>query len=356
MQDGHNIIVPRPVIPDNNLFQADENTRYGYIVNKILSGHKVSIKGSYSSALSVYSKLKKQIGKKFPVNSYSSSRIYRHELSNAAARLLVEVKNGEVSLERFPQIGWLREFYAGMESFYLSFPDVLGLNGAWQWYLKGVSYSMLDHRIHPFYGVYFPTRTNHLVMFDRWLRENARNYKAAIDVGTGSGVLSFIMLKHGIKNILSTDINPNSIYGLKKELKRLGFGSRIRAEKTNLFETPPAHPLLVVFNPPWIPGNPENEIDRGIYFHPSLFRDFFDRAFEKLGKDSVIAIFFSNFFSLAGLQTEHPLEKELKENNRFRLAEKKEMKASRPSKRNKNKWLHELRKKEKTELWILKRI
>ncbi len=356
MTDMHlrEIIVP-PALPcDKARYQTDGINNNG-VVKKVLSGNSYCISGSYSSALSLYSRLKKTVRKEYPVRCYKSSRINREKFRAAASKLLVEIKEGKPVLEKFPEIPWINDFYPGIEKFCLSFPDLLGINGAWQWYRKGVKYDVLNHSVHPFYGVYFPTRTEHLFMFDRWLSENKGRFGSAIDVGSGSGVLSFIMAKHGIKEILATDINPNSIFSINDNLKRLELSADIKAEKANLLDVDNASAGLVVFNPPWIPGNPLNEIDKGIYFENGFFENFFDSVYNKTGKSTLVAVFFSNFARLTGLLKYNPVETELNKSNRFSLVEKRESKVSMPSPGNKNRWLRGIRKKEKTELWVLQK-
>ncbi len=43
--------------------------------------------------------------------------------------------------------------------------------------------------------------------------------KTAIDIGCGSGVLSFQIIKHGFQKVFGTDTNPNAIFGLTEFMK-----------------------------------------------------------------------------------------------------------------------------------------
>ncbi len=347
------LVVPEPLPPGLHSPQTINSPDAKSIINGTMSGKYFCLKGSYSEALSVYSGLKKRIHRQFPARCYKSSRVNRDKFRSAANRLLVEIKNGEPLLDKFPVIPWIREFYPSQERFFLSFPDLLGMNGAWQWYRKGVHYPVLDHPVHPFYGVYFPTRIEHLLLFDSWLKKNRDNFSGAIDTGAGSGVLSFIMAKHGIKKIRATDINPNSIFSIEENLKLLDLKSTIKAHKAHLLDIEESSAGLIVFNPPWIPGESLNLTDKAIYFESGLFDDFFHSAYIKTIPEVRIAIFFSNFAMLAGLLKENPIERELEKNNRFCLIEKIETQVSPPSPKNKNKWLKGIRKREETELWIL---
>ncbi len=75
----------------------------------------------------------------------------------------------------------------------------------------------------------------------------------ALDLGTGSGIQAENLIKQGIKskNILASDINPESI----KKARKLG----IKAIKSNLFSKIKYRFDLIIFNPPYLP---ESEYDR----------------------------------------------------------------------------------------------
>ncbi|WP_205727987.1 hypothetical protein [Flammeovirga pectinis] len=57
--------------------------------------------------------------------------------------------------------------------------DVQGLNSAWQWNKKGIVLPVLRNKVHPYYGVYFPTRFDHLILFDNWLKRYEGPKKAS---------------------------------------------------------------------------------------------------------------------------------------------------------------------------------
>lgn len=62
--------------------------------------------------------------------------------------------------------------------------------GAYEWRKKGVAIPVLQHRIHPHYGVFSPVRGEYVELvaqapLPQALRQNNR----AFDIGTGTGVL-----------------------------------------------------------------------------------------------------------------------------------------------------------------------
>ena len=102
-------------------------------------------------------------------------------------------------MKKGPTIGWLEKLYPASGDFLLTFPQIQGLNSAWQWYTNGIVIPVLRNKIHPYYGVYFPTRFEHLVLFDNWLKRYNGLKKTAIDIGIGSGILSLMLVKHGFQ-------------------------------------------------------------------------------------------------------------------------------------------------------------
>jgi release factor glutamine methyltransferase len=77
-----------------------------------------------------------------------------------------------------------------------------------------------------------------------------------LDLGAGSGIQSETCEKLGFYNILTSDINPNAV----RNLKKLGFKSR----KSDLFSKIPEKFDLIIFNPPYLPGNNQEPEDSKI--------------------------------------------------------------------------------------------
>jgi hypothetical protein len=347
----------KPVLYDAGLnlpvFTAGND--YRLALKKLEQGGGLIVEGSYSTAIAFYSWLKKQVTLKYPVTGYLSSRKSKEILFEKTNRILIRVTAHSPELARAPEIRWLKSFYPGTPDFLISLPDFLGMNGAWQWHIKGVNYKDVGIVLHPFYGVYFPTRSGHLELFDRWFINNGEEFGFAADIGTGSGILSFIMARHGIGKIHATDINPNAVYSATKDASRLNLSDIIHFEQQSFFGSLREVSGLTVFNPPWIPGRQMNVIDRGIYYEPGFFENFFQQAAAVISPGSVLAIIFSSFAIEAGITGNHPVEEELLNRN-FVLKEKITGEvAERTATRSKD-WLNEIRKKEKTELWILGRV
>jgi hypothetical protein len=324
------------------------------VLSELRKGKKFCFAGTWGTAMAFYSWLKKQAQNRYPTTEYKSSRNQREKLNALTENIFLPIKNHAPTLAKAPDNPWLKEFFSEKKEFMMRFTDYLGMNGARQWYEKGMQFPGLSHKIHPFYGTYFPTRTEHLELFDKWLSAE-KDLKNAIDMGTGCGVLTFYMMKHGIKNIISTDINPNALHSLEKDLERTGMQAHVKLMQTSFFDgLDNTQPDLVVFNPPWIPLETYTTIDKAMYYPPGFFEEFFRQAFDKLHANCRLVVIFSNFAQVAGICQECPIEQELMNNKRFVLKEKLVRKIHQKASPRRD-WLSQIRMHEETELWILEK-
>ncbi|MEM0360525.1 MAG: methyltransferase [Candidatus Diapherotrites archaeon] len=88
------------------------------------------------------------------------------------------------------------------------------------------------------------------------LAENIKTRKGikALDLGCGCGIQSINLALQGA-SVLAADINRNAVKNTLENAKRLGLASKISAKKSNLFSNISEKFQLIVFNPPYIPGN-----------------------------------------------------------------------------------------------------
>ncbi len=332
-------------------------TAFEKIWQLLQKGYDVHLTGTYGFAMSFYAWMKKRISEKAPVTCYQSSRAHRRKLHQYQSKLWIRVKDHSPDLKKAPDNVWIKAFYPDQDDFFIIFSDFLGMNGARQWYEKGIKYQVLGHPVHPFYGVYFPTRESHLHIFDQWLAQTDKFPRAA-DIGTGCGILSFIMHKHGVQKVHATDTNPNAIFSLREDIQRLGMssGNYIFPEESGFLGSfAPEPDDLIVCNPPWIPETPIHPLDHGSYYGEDFFHSLFNDLKEKCPSATHIAIIFSNFAQVAGITDKHPVEEALSvHQNDFRLQlyDRKEVQDKPSGKRS---WLQSVRDKERVELFVLQR-
>ncbi len=89
-----------------------------------------------------------------------------------------------------------------------------------------------------FCGVLPPDRTITSPAFARFLYENKTLYqdKSILELGSGSGILSVVMAKHGAKNVIATDIMDASVNNTRENAEILNLNHIIEVRKGDLFE------------------------------------------------------------------------------------------------------------------------
>jgi hypothetical protein len=346
---------PAPIAISKSQKSFKHGTDTGPIIQDILQGKSILIKEFYNDGISLLKDLHKYLNLKLPNKSFKEQHEYRAEYFKLSNLVLLEIVDQKLSAKKAPSIGWLEKLYPENNHFFLTFPQIQGMNSAWQWYRNGVSTPVLRNKMHPYYGTYFPTRFEHLVLFDNWLKRYKGPKKTVIDVGVGCGVMSFQMVQHGFQKVYATDINPNAIVGLQEFMGTTKLSRKIELDFGHLFGKWEKQTELIVFNPPWLPGNHDlGSIDEAIYYNKTLFPDFFAAAKKRLLPEGKLVLIFSNLAQITNVTTEHPIETEIAEGNRFQLEKcyKKSVKAA----SNKTKRDQYWRSLEEVELWVLTNI
>lgn len=344
---------PKPIELGVELDYFNRKTAIQETIDTLLSGKYVLIEGFYSNGLTLLNALQAYLKKKHPDQNFQAQRAFRLAYKELSNLVLIEIKTHKIAVKKGPLIGWLEKLYPDSPNFLLSFPQIQGLNSAWQWYEKGVVVPVLRNKIHPYYGVYFPTRFEHLQLFDNWLKRYKGPKKTAIDIGIGSGILSLQMMKYRFQKSFGTDVNPNAIIGLRESMKGTKLARKIELAYGHLFATWEKPTELIVFNPPWLPASHDlDQLEEAIYYNDELFPEFFQEAKKRLLPEGRIVLLFSNLAQITNVTQAHPIENELANENRFELDrcfKKTVKKASEKTKRNQH-W----RAKEIVELWVLK--
>ncbi len=352
---------PEAIVPASDPATASKKSNMELLAERLLEGGFVLIRDEFATGLAILMRLREYVfgSKKSAADDFQSYRSKRNVYRDASNRLLVPVEGNRIALKKAPAIGWLDELYPDMSDFFLAFPQVQGLNSSWQWFLKGVRFPVLKHEIYPWHGTYFPTRFDHLMLFDNWLNQYSGNRAVAMDIGTGCGVLAFMLLDRGFKHVLATDINPNAVMTVRENARHQGLDDRIEARVSNLFDSGIFDGYgrksdLIVCNPPWLPMDPDrdtNLLDMAIYFEPDFFDRFFSEAGRCLNENGRLVVLFSNLGQSAGMEAVHPVEEELKNNRRFGKVRMLQRKAKAPSKKTRRR---DHRKDEVVELWELR--
>jgi len=343
---------PEPFVFKQPLKPFNRSSDIKMAIKTLKTGKAVLITSFYSDGLLLLKELEVHLKKSLPNKSFQEQREYRSEYHKLSNLILIEIVDHKLAVKKAPSIGWIEKLYPGTSDFLLPFVQTQGLNSAWQWYKNGISVPVLRNKIHPYYGTYFPTRFDHLILFDNWLKRYDGPKKSAIDVGIGCGVLSFQMVKHGFQKVFGTDTNPNAIVGLAEFMGETKLSRKIELDFGNLFGKWEKQTELIVFNPPWLPTSLSlNRIDEAIYYNENLFPDFFEGAKKRLLPDGKLVLLFSNLAQITDVTKEHPIEKELAEGGRFKLEKclKRTVKAASDKTMRDQHW----RSSEEVELWVL---
>ena len=357
---------PSPRALDTPAVRVDRASDARAVAEALCRGELHEICDTYATGNRVLQALRAAVAATHPGEAHPERRAYRRALHEAGRHLLAPIEANALALAQAPDIGWLRELYPDQADFLLPFSDVVGLNSAWQWRLRGLEVPVLRRRIHPFYGAYFPTRFDHLELFDDWLRAQPR-ISRAVDVGVGSGVVTLLLLQHDASHVHATDLNPNALASVKGELARAPRGARVTLELADLLGRAESGAELIVFNPPWLPGEAAGPLDMAIYYPEDLFErllsewtgpateDLFERFFSaargRLAPTGQVALLFSNLVEQLAPGAAHPVQHELERGGRFRLAQKLTRAVRAGSTRTRRSTAH--RQAERVELWLL---
>jgi SAM-dependent methyltransferase len=141
-----------------------------------------------------------------------------------------------------------------------SLRELVGVIGAHEWRSTGVEIPALGERIHPHYGVFSPVRGEYL---DLVAAAPLPAMSTAFDIGTGTGVLSAILARRGIRHVVATDLDARALRCAQDNITRLGLAGEVDIVEADLF--PPGRASVVVCNPPWIPAEAATSSDHAVY-------------------------------------------------------------------------------------------
>ena len=220
----------------------------------------------------------------------------------------------------------------------LPLSEFLGMVGGYEWHRKGVHIDALGGGcIHPHFGVFPPTRQDYIGLLDNVRAADGgggsgrrQRATALLEVGIGTGVLSAVLLRRDVvHHAVGTDVDHRAVACARDNARRLGLGDRLDVVRADLF--PPddgSHPLttrimeegggfdVVLFNPPWLPGDAPTSLDGAVY-DPGrgLLRRFVSRVHRYVNRSGHVYILLSNLGALLGLYEERDLHDMFEEGN-----------------------------------------
>ncbi|MGQ5524711.1 methyltransferase [Chitinimonas sp. PSY-7] len=198
-----------------------------------------------------------------PIESFHLHRQAQAQRARTLSMLLVPLDADYcIPLRRAPEVSAACKavYGAAAQNSVVSLRELQGLIGAHEWYKKGVEVPVLGERIHPHHGVFSPLRGEYV---DLVASAPLPSLELGFDIGTGTGVLSAVLAKRGIKHIIATDQDPRALACASENLQRLGYAGQVELLQTDLFPTGRAP--LIVCNPPWVPARPSSPIEYAVY-------------------------------------------------------------------------------------------
>jgi len=189
----------------------------------------------------------------------------RHsQLAEITGRFLLLIEpDGSLANGRAPKTRQAVQWAWGLSTCARLVPyrTLMGAMGAAGWRRAGLSVEGLSGSITPHYGVFAPTRDRYVSLLNVW---GSFDGCRVLDVGCGTGVLSFVLLQRGASFAVGTDMEPRSVACATENALNLGFSERFTAIQADLF--PPGERFdRILFNAPWVPVAPATRLDRAVF-------------------------------------------------------------------------------------------
>jgi methylase of polypeptide subunit release factors len=285
--------------------------------------------------------------------AFNLHRVAQAQRARVLGMLLIEVgENYKISLKRAPDFSQAcLEAYGEFTSpFVVSIRELQGLVGAHEWRKKGVPIEAIGANIHPHYGVFSPIRGEYLALL---AKAPLPSIELAFDIGTGTGVISVLIAKRGVKKIVATDQDPRAINCAQENITRLGLQKQITLTQTNMF--PEGKAPLIVCNPPWLPAKPSSPIEYAVYDPESkMLFAFLNGLKAHLTDDGEGWLIMSDFAEHLGLRAKDELRNAIEQAG-LDVEEKIDIKPKHSKVSDEADRLHTARKAETTSLWRLKK-
>ena len=287
-----------------------------------------------------------------------TEQFHRHRLAQlqrarTLAMLLIPFEaDYTIPLRRAPDVRQAcNEAYGAFsEPFVVSLRELLGLIGAHEWRSKGVPIAALDDRIHPWYGVFSPVRGEYVEL----VAQAPLPHKAqtAFDVGAGTGVLSAVLARRGLRRVVATDMDARALGCARENIARLGLDAQVELIQADLF--PEGQAELVVCNPPWLPGKPSSAIEYAIYDPDSrMLRGFLNGLKAHLAPGGEGWLILSDLAEHLGLRSREQLLGWIAAAG-LAVAGRHDVRPVHPKAQDKDDPLHAARAQEVTSLWRLR--
>lgn len=359
-QSEAEVVAPKRVLIADDSINADTAYRLACEGTAILWRGDFHNAGQILQAMARRCEQKKSSKKNKPETAsidlkqaFNLHRVAQAQRARVLGMLLIEVgENYKISLKRAPDFSQAcLEAYGEFTSpFVVSIRELQGLVGAHEWRKKGLPIEAIGANIHPHYGVFSPIRGEYLALL---AKAPLPSTELAFDIGTGTGVISVLMAKRGVKKIVATDQDPRAINCAQENITRLGLQKQITLTQTNMF--PEGKAPLILCNPPWLPAKPSSPIEYAVYDPESkMLFAFLNGLKAHLTDDGEGWLIMSDFAEHLGLRAKDELRNAIEQAG-LDVEEKIDIKPKHSKVSDEADRLHPARKAETTSLWRLKK-
>ncbi len=328
-------------------------------MKRVSKGEVLEYRGDFRNAKQLLSAMGRRLEKrrspkpaKSALDAFRAERRMRQAEAETLARVVVRLDAAyRPALSHAPALAeacaWAWGPSEGAETV-VPLKTLLGVLGAAEWRRRGLAVPGLAGTLVPHYGVYTPTRAEYVELVAALPGVKGQR---VFDVGTGSGVLSFVLLQHGAASVVATDVDPRALACARENAARLGLADRFEAVELDGF--PEGRADLVVCNPPWIPEPPKTRLDRAVFDDGGRFLvRFLEGLAAHLSPGGQGALVLSDLAVHLGLRSMGWLDAEL-ERVGLVVAWKKDAKATHGKAKDASDPLHAARAKEVTTLYGL---
>lgn len=342
---------PQRVIVADDTMKADEAYRLAS------EGTALLWRGDFQNARQLLQAMARRADRKprkssvVPSESFHLHRQAQSQRARTLAKLLIPLDSDyTIPLRRAQDIrqACSEAYGAGGEPSVASLRELQGIVGAHEWRKKGVEIPALGARIHPYYGVFSPVRGEYVELVNS---APLPSTELAFDIGTGTGVLSAVLARRGVKRVIATDQDPRALTCARENLARLGLYDQVEVIQADLF--PAGKAPLIVCNPPWIPARPSSPIEHAIYDPESrMLRGFLSGLAAHLEPGGEGWLVLSDIAEHLGLRTRETLLAMFEESG-LRLVDRLDIRPRHAKASDATDPLHAARAAEVTSLWRL---
>ncbi|MBP0594665.1 class I SAM-dependent methyltransferase [Paraburkholderia sp. LEh10] len=347
------------VAPAKRVVIADDRTTADAAYRLACEGTALLWRGDFQNARQLLQAMTRRLERKprkqaaNPLDAFNLHRQAQSQKARTLGMLLIPLEGDyAIPLRRAPNVQQACEEVYGPptgEPSVVSLRELLGLVGAHEWRKKGVEIPALEARIHPHYGVFSPVRGEYV---DLVARTPLPSQEKAFDIGVGTGVLSAVLAKRGVKRIVATDQDPRALVCAHANLTRLGYDRQVEIIAADLF--PEGRAPLVVCNPPWVPARPASPIENAVYdYENRMLLGFLNGLADHLDPGGEGWLILSDFAEHLGMRTRDWLLAAIG-NAGLVVAGREDIRPRHPKATDATDPLHTARAAEVTSLWRLK--